>query len=129
MTDTIATLRALEAAATNGPWEVGHAGDWRGTSEFFIRRPGDDVAICSDVLDPDGDNPPSKSNAALIAAIRNAAPALLACAEALEQIAAKASRGSLYHSEAPDACSSIGGIARSALAALDGAKGEGGDNG
>ena len=66
-----------------GPWEFDEAGSWkdgkRTSTEYFVRRPGDDVAIASDIIDPANDDQPSKANAHLI----TAAPDLL---EALESI-------------------------------------------
>lgn len=71
------------SAHTPGPWEVAEAGSWkdgkRTSMEYFVRRPGDDVAIASDIIDPANDDAPSEVNARLIAA----APELL---EALEQL-------------------------------------------
>ena len=68
-------------AHTPGPWEVAEAGSWAGgkrtSMEYFVRRPGDDVAIASEIIDPANDDAPSEANAQLIAA----APELL---EALE---------------------------------------------
>ena len=62
---------------TPGPWEVADAGGYEGfkyqLEEYFVRRPEDDVAIASEVLDPDTCKP-SEANARLIAA----APDLLA---------------------------------------------------
>jgi hypothetical protein len=75
---------------TDGPWEVGEGRTYghRPTLEYFVRRPGDDVAICSDVLDPDGDNPPSLANAHLIAA----APELLSSLKTAYHIASLSNR-------------------------------------
>ena len=74
---------------TPGPWEIADAGGYEGfkyqLEEYFVRRPEDDVAIASEVLDPDTCKP-SEANARLIAA----APDLLAaCQEflAAERIA------------------------------------------
>ena len=68
-------------AHTPGPWEMAEAGSWAGgkrtSMEYFVRRPGDDVAIASEIIDPANDDAPSEANAQLIAA----APELL---EALE---------------------------------------------
>ncbi len=62
---------------------MAEAGSWkdgkRTSTEYFVRRPGDDVAIASDIIDPANDDAPSEANARLIAA----APDLL---EALEGI-------------------------------------------
>lgn len=75
----------MDAKHTPGPWEMGEAGSWedglRTATEYFVRRPGDDVAIASDIIDPANDDTPSEANARLIAA----APELLA---ALKELAA-----------------------------------------
>jgi len=72
-------------AHTPGPWEMAEAGSWkdgkRTSTEYFVRRPGDDVAIASEIIDPANDDAPSEANARLIAA----APDLL---EALESFIA-----------------------------------------
>jgi hypothetical protein len=70
---------------TPGPWEytdAGHAkyGEPYKIDEYFVRRPDDDVAIASTILDPDTCEP-SESNARLI----SAAPYLLAACEAEEK--------------------------------------------
>jgi hypothetical protein len=70
---------------TPGPWEAAHAGQGSFGGKFlitehFVRRPGDDVAIAADVIDPES-GAPSEANARLIAA----APALL---EALQAVIA-----------------------------------------
>lgn len=71
---------------TKGPWEVAHAQmrlDGRVTvPEIFVRRPGDDVAIASDVIDP-ATELPSEANARLIAA----APDLYEALKALDGLA------------------------------------------
>lgn len=59
-------------AHTPGPWEMAEAGSWAGgkrtSMEYFVRRPGDDVAIASEIIDPANDDAPSEANARLIAA-------------------------------------------------------------
>lgn len=72
---------ALAAAATPGPWVATRATTYDGgkavVSEMFVRRPGGDVAIASDIIDPDT-TAVSEANAAVIAAARTALPALVA---------------------------------------------------
>lgn len=71
---------------TPGPWEVAEAGGYESghfhLDEYFVRRPGDDVAIAADIIDPDIGEP-SKTNAELIAA----APDLLAALRPFAQLA------------------------------------------
>jgi hypothetical protein len=66
---------------TPGPWEVARGGSYKNgkyqLSEYFVRRPEDDVSIAADIIDP-ATSLPSKANAALIAA----SPDLLAGCEA-----------------------------------------------
>lgn len=66
---------------TPGPWEVAEAGSWKGgkrtSTEYFVRRPGDDVAIASDIIDPANDDAPSEANARLIAAAPDLLEALI----------------------------------------------------
>jgi hypothetical protein len=68
----------MSAQHTPGPWEIAEAGSWkdgkRTSTEYFVRRPGDDVAIASEIIDPANNDEPSEANARLIAA----APDLLA---------------------------------------------------
>lgn len=83
---------------TPGEWEVATAIVGGRVMEHFIRRPGDDTAIASDIIDPETDQP-SAANARLIAA----APDLLAAAVSAEEI--------LYHTliggECEDDCECI----------------------
>jgi len=62
---------------------MAEAGSWkdgkRTSTEYFVRRPGDDVAIASEIIDPANDDAPSEANARLIAA----APYLLAALEGI----------------------------------------------
>ena len=72
---------------TPGPWERVHAGQgsFGGKfliTEWFVRRPGDDVAIAADVIDPETGTP-SEANARLIAA----APDLLVALQAVVSVA------------------------------------------
>ena len=71
MTIDTSKLRELALAATPGPWEAADAGSYDNgktvIDEHFVRRPGDDVAIAADILDPETCDP-SKANAAYIAA-------------------------------------------------------------
>lgn len=65
-------LRALALAATPGPWEYSTAGLGATDGSFiltehFVRRPGDDVAIAAEIINPD-DCKTSEDNAAYIAA-------------------------------------------------------------
>jgi hypothetical protein len=60
-----------ETKWTKGPWKTAF-GACYGTkgetlTEWFVRRPSDDVAICAEVRNPDTAEP-SEANAALIAA-------------------------------------------------------------
>jgi hypothetical protein len=57
---------------TPGPWQQAEAGSWangkRTSVEYFVRRPDDDVAIASEILNPD-DSTSSEANARAIAAL------------------------------------------------------------
>jgi hypothetical protein len=57
-------------AITPGAWEYAEAGSGQGgqfvITEWFVRRPEDDVSIAADIIDPATDAP-SQANAALIA--------------------------------------------------------------
>lgn len=67
-------LQTLAEKATPGPWVANHAGC--GTrdgmfriTEHYVQRPGDDVSIACDIVDPTcDDHTPSAANAAFIAA-------------------------------------------------------------
>lgn len=79
-------IRARAQAATPGPWEKADAGTrekgrYR-KAEVFVRRPGDDVAIASDILDPDTSKF-SDANGTFIAAARTDIPALIATIDTL----------------------------------------------
>lgn len=71
-----------EATHTSGPWEVDEAHSGKGgkliLAEVFVRRPGDDVSIAADIVDPETGEP-SHANARLI----SAAPDLLFVLSAL----------------------------------------------
>ena len=79
--DELAAAEARAAAATPGPWERCDAGTWQHgryrRTEVFVRRPDDDVAIASDILDPESDEV-SDANADFIAHARTDVPALVA---------------------------------------------------
>ena len=79
-------LEKLERAATAAPWEMARASSFSegkvNCVECFVRRPGDDVSICADVIDPNSDKP-SGETAAFIAETRNALPGLLKSLRAL----------------------------------------------
>lgn len=83
-------LRELAQAATPGPWEAAHAAiGLRGVglriTEHYVRRPGDDVAIACDIVDPTVDeHAPSETNAAYIAAAHPSA--MLALLDTIEQL-------------------------------------------
>lgn len=88
-----------EAKHTPGPWEVATAGS--GTrlggfilNEYFVRRPGDDVAIAADIVDPETSTP-CADNARLI----GAAPDLL---EALQEAVALADKNVAMFSGKPN---------------------------
>lgn len=65
---------------TPGPWECAQAGIYadgkRVLVEYFVRVPESDIALASEIIDPDGE--PSEDNARLMAA----APDLLEACEA-----------------------------------------------
>jgi len=79
----LAELRRLEAEATPGPWmDFGNLEPYEG---HVVAVGGDSLSpICQD---PDGDDRPH--DRALIAALRNAAPNLLARAELAARMAAR----------------------------------------
>lgn len=69
----LTSLKRLAEAATPGPWEAAHAGQGSFGGKFvitehFVRRPGDDIAIVADVIEP-GSGAPSAENASYIAAL------------------------------------------------------------
>lgn len=74
---------------TPGPWEVATAIVDGQVVEYFIRRPGDDIAIAADIIDPKTERP-----SAAIAALLADAPDLLAVAIAAEEILYHSLRGS-----------------------------------
>ena len=53
---TADVARELLHGATEGPWEVGVASSWQGSvcveTEMYVRRPGDNVALAAQVIDP-----------------------------------------------------------------------------
>ena len=79
-------------AATPGKWLQRDGGSFKDghyhIDEYFVMRGQDDVAVCSDCVDPDTSKP-SKANAAFIAAARldvpNLAASVLTLAAKLEQ--------------------------------------------
>jgi hypothetical protein len=93
MTDPLDTLSALEAAATKGPW-----GTWRETqgypddAQWYVTSPTfpDSQAIVG------SESTNAAADAALIAAARNALPALLTIAEAAQELLAVD-----WHADAP----------------------------
>ena len=72
-------LRALEAAATPGPWELG---------DYFIQSQGENLLqrYAGTIPFDAGSQRQIRANPPLIVAARNALPALLDCAEALREI-------------------------------------------
>ena len=68
----------MKGKHTPGPWEYDHAGFGKpgkgfAIDEFFVRIPGEDIAIAADIIDPTT-SLPSEPNARLIAT----APEMLA---------------------------------------------------
>jgi hypothetical protein len=111
MTSTLTRLRALEAAATKGPWEWKHECSTAIEDDFNIvtgdtRHRGN---VCE--LNVSSED---RANAALIAALRNAAPALLAVVEAAQE-AAKPRPFDAVNAESHKALLAL----RGALAALE----------
>lgn len=89
-----AALEALEKAATPGPWRVTENLDYWVTAAEPEAPIGDDeplVAHCGDIHWPNYEEkqPEWRSNAELIAALRNAAPALIAQAREAEALRAR----------------------------------------
>lgn len=94
---TISRLKELEAAATPGPWRRDDRSGWHypTADAVVIDEPLDGRAMPTAIIRPDGDSPGDVSctvgkfereqaNAKFIAALRNAAPALIAVAEAAD---------------------------------------------
>ena len=73
--------RELLHGATEGPWEVGVASSWHGSvrveTEMYVRRPGDNVALAAQVIDPRTEEI-SESNARLLAAAPDLAHTVVA---------------------------------------------------
>lgn len=106
MTDPLDTLRALEAAATPGPWTV----DSADPTDVVIRGPYEERWVANvgnwsrqlpEPPPPDTDRAyqaieADAADAALIAAARNALPALLTIAEAAQELLAVD-----WHADAP----------------------------
>jgi hypothetical protein len=46
---------------TPGPWEVDEARSCRPPEEYFVRRPGDNVAIASEIIDAENGGPAQRS--------------------------------------------------------------------
>lgn len=98
MTDPLDTLRALEAAATPGPWHAdeGFGGVWVVTgapTDFAVHPHEKDTEYA--VL-ARGDYGASYKDADLVVAMRNALPALLTIAEAAQELLAVD-----WHADAP----------------------------
>ena len=78
----------MSAEHTPGPWQFAEAGSWkdgvRTSKEYFVRRPDDDVAIASEILNPE-DSTPSEANARLIAAAPELLAALEVCVDELKR--------------------------------------------
>ena len=124
----LAELKALEAAATPGPW-----GFVRRTHKCVIGPRGTGYILAAierkALVYAGRDTGDAEADAALIAAARNALPALIACAKACEQVAVLAE----YATTGPGKCKSdaltaeqatslrlaISDIARAALARLN----------
>jgi len=88
--------RQFIIGATEGPWEVGVASMWkqgvRVETEMFVRRPGDNVAIAAQVIDPRTEEI-SESNARLLAAAPDLAASVIALHERLATLDAEVARG------------------------------------
>lgn len=114
---------------TPGPWEFAEASSWnkgeRTSLEYFVRLPGDDIAIASDVIDPKTQEP-SEANARLIAT----APELLALLEGcLPTLDDERERAKLNYKESGDlryldVASAFGRQSDAARAIIAKAKGE-----
>jgi hypothetical protein len=80
-TNELAEIEALAKGVTPGPWEPASGATYEDgkpvITEWFVRRPDDDVAIAADILDPETIKP-SEANAKFIARARTAVPGLLA---------------------------------------------------
>jgi hypothetical protein len=80
-------IKARVDAATPGPWLSRTSSNWvdgkRTTTEYFVMREDDDVAVCADCVDPNTSKP-SEANADFIAYAREDIPALLAEVERLQ---------------------------------------------
>ena len=83
--------RELLHGATEGPWEVGVASSWQGSvrieTEMYVRRPGDNVALAAQVIDPRTEEI-SESNARLLAAAPDLAATVIAQAAEIASIRA-----------------------------------------
>jgi len=88
---TADVARELLHGATEGPWEVGVASSWQGSvrveSEMYVRRPGDNVALAAQVIDPRTEEI-SESNARLLAAAPDLAHTVVAQAAEIERLRA-----------------------------------------
>jgi len=80
-TNELAEIEALAKGVTPGPWEPASGATYEDgkpvITDWFVRRPDDDVAIAADILDPETIKP-SEANAKFIARARTAVPGLLA---------------------------------------------------
>ncbi len=92
---TADVARELLHSATEGPWEVGVASSWQGSvrveSEMYVRRPGDNVALAAQVIDPRTEEI-SESNARLLATAPDLAHTVVAQAAEIERLRASLDR-------------------------------------
>ncbi len=83
--------RELLHGATEGPWEVGVASSWHGSvrveTEMYVRRPGDNVALAAQVIDPRTEEI-SESNARLLATAPDLAHTVVAQAAEIASLRA-----------------------------------------
>ena len=88
---TADVARELLHGATEGPWEVGVASSWQGSvrveTEMYVRRPGDNVALAAQVIDPRTEEI-SESNARLLATAPDLAHTVVAQAAEIERLRA-----------------------------------------
>lgn len=86
---TADVARELLHGATEGPWEVGVASSWQGSvrveTEMYVRRPGDNVALAAQVIDPRTEEI-SESTARLLAAAPDLAHTVVAQAAEIERL-------------------------------------------
>ena len=88
---TADVARELLHGATEGPWEVGVASSWHGSvrveTEMYVRRPGDNVALAAQVIDPRTEEI-SESNARLLATAPDLAHTVVAQAAEIASLRA-----------------------------------------